>query len=327
MIRKVVKVVVVYFIIQSSVVAGSFKPYAGEFAYLGTGPRATALGGAFTALSNDVTSSYWNPAGLIEAKGLQAIFMHSKQFISSIQNNYLAISTPFEDNSALGFSIYYLTVINIPNSLNAKNEITNQVVYSDVSFFNTGDYVFTGSYAKKYDENINWGVNVKLIYRDYELETATGFGFDAGLKYITGNLKFGAIIRDLTGTVIAWSNNTTEYILPSVKLGAAYTYYLNEYNLMFTPTMDLNILNENRDYSAQFNLSSVSGDLMAGLEVSYDEIISLRMGIDDIGRFTTGIGISIPRVNIDYSFTSYENELGNIHRISIHTFFNDVFKE
>lgn len=326
MVKRITILLVLGILSQNILIAGSFKKYAGEFAYLGAGPRGTAMGGAFTALSNDVTSTYWNPAGLMEAKGLQALFMHSKQFISSIQNNYLAVSSPYDENSAIGFSVYYLTVIDIPNSINAKDgELENKVNYSKVNFFNTGDYIFTASYSRIFNEQLNWGINVKLIYRDYELESATGLGFDLGIKYKLDNLKLGAVVRDVTGTLMTWSTNTTEFITPSLRLGAAYTYLLTDFNLEIIPALDINILNENRDYSAQYNISSLSSDILTGLEITYDNIISLRAGMDDLQRFTTGIGFSLPRVNIDYSFTAYENELGDIHRISLHTFFGDVF--
>jgi len=38
--------------------------YAGEFMALGVGGRALGMGGAFVAVANDVTSGYYNPAGL-----------------------------------------------------------------------------------------------------------------------------------------------------------------------------------------------------------------------------------------------------------------------
>lgn len=324
---RLLKILVIVLIVQSQVFAGVFKKYAGEFAYLGAGSRGTALGRAFTALSDDATSTYWNPAGLMEAKGLQALFMHSKQFISSIQNNYLTLSTPYNENSAIGFSIYYLTITDIPDSRNAYDKVENRVNYSDVTFFNTGDYIFTASYAKKYSDNINWGLNIKLIYRDYEIENAAGLGFDFGIKYIEDNLKLGLIARDVTGTLMTWSTNTTELIAPSLKMGATYTIPVDYLNLVINPALDINILDENREYASQLSLGSLSSDLLAGLEITYDNIISLRVGMDDIQRFTTGVGISIPRVNIDYSFTAYESELGNIHRISLHTFFGDIFNE
>jgi hypothetical protein len=91
-----------------------------------------------------------------------------------------------------------------------------------VSLFNTGDYIFTASYAQKYNDNINWGINIKLIYRDFEYESATGIGFDAAVKYTVDNLKMGLVLRDVTSTMIAWSTNEKEFVVPSARFGAAY---------------------------------------------------------------------------------------------------------
>ena len=43
--------------------------YAGEFMYVGAGARSLALGGAYSALAGDVTTAYWNPAGLYALEG------------------------------------------------------------------------------------------------------------------------------------------------------------------------------------------------------------------------------------------------------------------
>lgn len=41
---------------------------------MGTGARAIGLGGAFTALADDVSASYWNPAGLATLKASEISF-------------------------------------------------------------------------------------------------------------------------------------------------------------------------------------------------------------------------------------------------------------
>jgi hypothetical protein len=325
--KKIILTVLAWiFILNTTVSAASFKKYAGEFAYLGAGPRGNAMGGAFTAVSNDVTSIYWNPAGLMEANGFQAHFMHSKQFISTIQNNFIAFSLPYSQNSAAGLSLYYLTVNDIKDSRNAYNIIEDKVDPSKVTLFNTGDYILTASYAQKFNEQLNWGVNLKLIYRDFEIESASGIGFDAALKYSYGDLKLGAVIRDATGTLMTWTTNTTQFITPSLRLGAAYWFEFDDYNLEIIPAVDLNILGENREYASQINAGPYSADFLTGMEINYDAIISLRFGIDDLQRFNSGAGIQLPHVNVDYAFTAYANELGDIHRISLHINFGDLIK-
>lgn len=323
LINKIFIIILVPFFLQS-IYASSFKKYAGEFMYVGGSTRGTAMGGAFTALANDVSSVYWNPAGLIEADGLQVQFMHSRIFLNSIENNAVMASNPFTENSTIGFSLSYLTVNDIKNSTDAYNELLGRVDPSKVSLFNTGDYIFTASYAQVFNEHINWGLNVKFIYRDYELENATGIGFDAGFKYINENLKLGLVLRDFTTTMIAWSTNEKEFVVPSARLGAAYTIQIPAINLTLTPSTDVNILAENRDYSAQVNAGLFSADFMAGMEAIYYDLVAIRIGMDDLQRINTGIGISLPRVNIDYAFTFYESELGNIQRISFHLLLGDL---
>ena len=92
--------IVVYGLLLISVMkADGLKKYAGEFLYSGVGSRSMGLGGAYVAVANDVTAGFWNPAGLIDAPGFQAQFMHAQQFMSSIQYDYLAASNHFENGS------------------------------------------------------------------------------------------------------------------------------------------------------------------------------------------------------------------------------------
>ena len=39
--------------------------YAGEFLKAPVGPRAIGMGAAFTAVADDATAPYWNPAGMV----------------------------------------------------------------------------------------------------------------------------------------------------------------------------------------------------------------------------------------------------------------------
>lgn len=69
--------------------------YAGEFLYIGAGARALAMGSAFAAVSDDISAAYWNPAGLVSARGRMAAFMHSERFGGLISYDYLAYSQEY----------------------------------------------------------------------------------------------------------------------------------------------------------------------------------------------------------------------------------------
>ncbi len=306
--------------------AGGFKKYAGEFLAIGAGSRISAMGGAGLAMTNDVTSAYWNPAGLTEARGLQIQFTHSKQFISSVQHDYLGISHPLNEKTTLAVSLLYFTVNGIKDSRQAFNEADNKVDYDKITTFNTGDYVLYFSIAQKRSEKLSIGFNVKTIFRDFASQSAFGLGFDAGLKYrLTRQLNLGVMLRDLTSTMIVWSTNEKEFITPSLRFGASYLLSWESLGLDIVPAMDVQMLFEGRDYAAQLNLGPLSFDTFWGMEVRYKNVISLRGGLDDLQRFNTGIGLKIPKMAFDYSFTAYASELGNIHRISVHLFLDALF--
>lgn len=324
--RFVINVFTLVLICTISANADGFKKYAGEFMNLGAGGRLGGMAGAGTAFANDVTAGYWNPAGLTDADGFQAEFMHSKQFISSIQNNFFAISNQNADSSVLAFSVQYLTVNGIKDSRDAYDYADDKVDYSLIKYFNTADYSFLLSYAKSYDDKLSYGMNVKLIYRDYHSEMAYGIGFDAGLKYrFNRNLRFGVMFRDITSTMIAWSSGEKEFVVPSLRLGTAYLYELSFWDLSVQPSCDFNILFENRRSDSQFNLGSMSLDSFWGFEAGYKDIFSLRAGMDDLQRFSTGVGLKIPKLTFHYAFTPDNNELGNIQRISVHLQLDSVF--
>ena len=76
-------------------VEASADKYAGEFLYVGAGARALAMGSAFAAVSDDISAAYWNPAGLVNARGRMASFMHSERFGGLISYDYLAYSQEY----------------------------------------------------------------------------------------------------------------------------------------------------------------------------------------------------------------------------------------
>ncbi len=305
---------------------GGFKKYAGEFLAIGGGSRLSAMGGAGVAMVDDASAGYWNPAGLVRASGFQIQFTHGKQFISSIQHDFIGVSHPLNEKTTVGISLIYFTVNGIKDSRQAFNEADNKVDYSKIKTFNTGDYSLLVSVAQKRSDRLAIGLNVKMIYRDYNVASALGIGFDAGLQYaLTRRLKLGALVRDVTSTMMAWSTNEKEFIAPSIRLGASYLLDWQAMNLSVQPSVDLQILMENRDYAAQFNLGPLSVDSFWGVEVNYKRLISMRAGLDDLQRFNTGVGLNIPKISFDYAFTNYASELGNVHRISVHLFLDRLF--
>src|SRR5437867_3630394 len=87
----------------------SATKYAAEFLKIPVGPRAIGLGGAFTAIADDATASYWNPAGMVYLPYREVTFQHQERFGSLLNHDYMSVVWPLgtkgSHHSALGLSV------------------------------------------------------------------------------------------------------------------------------------------------------------------------------------------------------------------------------
>lgn len=304
----------------------SIGKYTGEFLAIGVGGRALGMGSAFVSIANDVTAGYWNPAGLINLDYPQGTFMHDERFAGLVNYNYGAIALPYKEKMTLGLSVIRLGVDGIPDTRNAfidkngnlKLDDPSEIDYSKISEFNYADWAFLFSFSNKINEKLSYGVNLKLIRRDIAEFGAWGIGFDVGTIYkLTEKLAIGANFQDITTTIVAWDNGTTQLISPTLKIGANYRF--NLFNGILTPAFDTDVRFENRRFASMANLGPISFDFHTGLEYTYKNLVSLRIGYNEVKQITIGAGIALPKLDIDYSFVKFDkqDQLGNTHRISL----------
>src|SRR6187399_964393 len=79
--------------------------YSNEFLSIGVGARGLGMSGAIVASVNDVTSGYWNPAGLTLGKGdLQIGLMHAEYFAGIAKYDYGAFAAPIDATRTIGVS-------------------------------------------------------------------------------------------------------------------------------------------------------------------------------------------------------------------------------
>ena len=304
--------------------------YAGEFLAIGIGGRPLGMGGAYTAVANDITSAYYNPAGLARINYPQIALMHDERYGNLVNYNYGAIGIPYSDNWSFGISAMRLAVDDIADTRTALIDYNgdgrldhpnDRIDYSKIDYFSNQDWAFYLTGAKQVSDNLFLGANIKIISRSIAEFSAWGVGFDAGAIYLPyENLIVRANIQDITTTLVAWSTGRQELITPTLKLGTAYKYDAI-WGFWLTPAVDFDVRFENRRFSAQFNLGPVSFDPHVGLELAYKNLFAIRGGYNDVKQFTLGAGIRLPKLNIDYSFARFnmteEDRLPDTHRISV----------
>lgn len=301
--------------------------YGGEFLTLGAGGRGLGMGSAQSALANDVTAGYWNPAGLTQIQYPQIMLMHSEQFKGVVNYNYGSFAMPIGTNRSLGIGLIRLGVDDIPVTKLTNPQLKLGETYLDengVLRVNTpykagsisdAEYALFLSYALKKSAKWSWGANVKIIHKNIGDNSAWGLGFDLATMFQpVGDLQVGLNLQDLTTTVLAWNTGTREIIIPTLKAGLAYPIYFSGLSGWMAPALDFDIRFEGRDYASQFATGPVSVDSHLGWEYQFREIIALRLG-SDAGHFTAGAGLVLQKFQFDYAFLSHD-DLGNSHRVS-----------
>ena len=316
--------------------------YSNEFLGIGVGARAHGMSSAVTATTNDVFSTYWNPAGLANIESpFQIGAMHAEWFAGVAKYDYLGFAKPFgkEGKRAIGISIIRFGIDKIPYTLNLIGA-DGSINYANVSEFSAADYAIQGSYAQKINKNFAIGGNIKVIRRVIgTFAGAWGVGADLGVQYKVGHWRLAAVGRDITTTYNAWTATLTdsekqtfakegntipktsvEITKPTLFLAAAYVTPLSK-NINFTIEADAGIATDGQRNvlitSKAFNI-----DPRLGFEVEYQQNIWLRGGIGNFQRLKNeidaskkelnfqpniGVGLRLGRLKVDYALSNVGN--------------------
>ncbi|MDZ4823954.1 MAG: hypothetical protein SH856_10890 [Flavobacteriales bacterium] len=292
--------------------------YVNEFLQIGVGARALGMSLAQVATVNDVTSGYWNPAGLLGIRSdLQIAAMHSEYFAGIAKYDYAAIGKSLDSVSAASISFIRFGVDDIPNTTDLIDAGGN-IDYDRITTFSAADYAFVLSYARnafsKNNSNqvdlvnerptgtgLRWGANAKIIYRQVgDFANAWGFGLDAGIQYDWRNWKLGVMGRDITSTFNAWSysldqntidvftqtgneipQNSLEIALPRVIIGGARNFQWKKVSLLAELNADLTTDGQR---NVLVSAKPVSIDPHIGFDLGYNNVIFLRMGAGNVQR-------------------------------------------
>jgi hypothetical protein len=310
--------------------------YSNEFLSIGVGANALGLSNSVVAGVDDVSSGYWNPAGLTEIDDFMQIgAMHSEYFAGIAKYDYLGIAKPIDEMSTAGFTFIRFGVDDIPNTTQLIDKDGN-INYDNITTFSAGDYAFLFSYARKLPiEGLSVGGSFKVVYRHVgDFARSWGFGIDGGVKYKLGEKwKFGLLARDVTTTFNAWSfnlddqmietfqatgneipENGLEITLPKFILGAQFkTNIVKDFYVKSEIDM---ALNTDGRRNVLIRTNPISIDPTMGVEFGYGKWVALRFGAGnmqwiknaDLSESLTfqpniGIGVGFKGINIDYAFT------------------------
>lgn len=271
---------------------GESAGQAGAFLRVGLGPRAKGLGDTYTAIADNATAPYYNPAGLgfIAAREVSvsyAAMSFDRQF------NYVGFATPLRNQA--GFALGVIQSGFDDYEARADNGTPTGETITDNQWA-----VFMG-FAIHFSPKFTIGISPKFLYsRVYDVSSSS-FGVDIGAMYRPlEHLTLGVAMKEL-GQSFKYTRNagglgdeTTEDRLPrTTRIGASYRQPLSGSVTYILGAVDVEMV---ADQPAKWHV---------GVEADFRNLFQLRIGSDNADPTA---GLSIPfsirerKFRFDYSY-------------------------
>ena len=276
-----------------------------DFLNLSVGARAAAMAGAYSAVSEEASAVYWNPAGLVQIPKLSAVFMRA-QYLEDVSYQYAAYAHRLSYDSVIGASVMLTDVGSIP-----ETDISGNTLGS----FTPRDQVFTLAYSKAIlefsDKDMDVSIGVAAKYIKSQISgSARSYAGDIGIMtYNFSDIPYRlAVTASNMGGGMRYDTESNPLPL-TFKLGGAINPFKN---MLFTT--DVVLPKQNKP------------NLLVGAELATtpNELtrFCVRAGMnaqqmrDGIGGFSMGIGATLHFFTFDYAFVPM-GELGTTHRIAL----------
>ncbi len=294
---------------------------AAQFLKLGVGARAIALGGAYVAESSDLSSLYWNPAGLARLLGT-GVQLNKTRYLAEVDYNMAAFGTEVRGLGSIGLAILLLDSGNMAVRTESEPEGTGEQ-------FKVQSFAIQTTFARNLTDRFSVGGSLKYIQERIWHSTASAFAFDVGTLFTTpfNGLRLGASMSNLgpkmrmdgrdilfsedpnpttTGTaeIVNAQYRMDAHALPLVfRVGLAWDAYDTGTHRLLLAT-DAAHPNDNVEY------------INAGVEYGFRELISFRVGYRNLFEpdgeqgLTAGASLQLRvdrslRAGFDYAFADF----------------------
>lgn len=160
-----------------------------QFLKLGVDARAIGMGEAYTAVTDDISSAFWNPAGLAPAYSNEAFFSHTN-WPANIMHEYAAASY------TTGVSTWaaYASVLHMD-----QMDVTDEETWGPTGEkFTNSDMAIGLAYAQQFTSKFSAGVSAKYLRENLYEYDINSYAFDLGSMYNTGwnNIKIGMALKN-----------------------------------------------------------------------------------------------------------------------------------
>ncbi len=313
-----------------SIVWGQYQSNFLHESFFGRLPsaRAEAMGRAYTSIDGDLTSVFFNPAGIASIKGIELDGSYASPYyvLNNASYSFLSLGCRFDD---------LLTVALSRNVFHFGQEVRyTDAVGNSLGIYTPQNTNYTLSLASQPVKNLLIGLNANYFKWTPPMTEATALYLDLGAikriaikrnKEEAHDVSIGASITNLNfaKTKMVLSGKTSEEHLPVItRYGANYQLTMHKHVLIDTLNTFTFMLQG--EYKKLLNSPYLSG-IHLGAEITFLEFLSARLGYyeekqydynkptvnrNQISAITYGFGLQLPihkltelplQVHMDYT--------------------------
>ncbi|MFH1070281.1 MAG: PorV/PorQ family protein [Candidatus Glassbacteria bacterium] len=191
---------------------------AAEFLLIPIGARAIGMGSAYSSVADDISSIWWNPAGLgfLQQRELMVTVV---DYTMDLTYSYGAFAAPVGNgNIVVGGFAGYLDIPDMEITTVSSPDGTGDV-------FAAYDFQMGGSVAYNLSDRFVAGINLKYVHQDvYNNVGGSAFAMDAGAIYHTEladrEIKFAFAIQNLGTNITMRGPNLLKEVGPETRGGS-----------------------------------------------------------------------------------------------------------
>lgn len=278
-----------------------------------TGARASAMGGAFTAMVGGTESMFWNPAGIAHSEG-HTFLVNQTQWIADI--SVFSSALTFDAGK---FGIIGASITNVDwGTLNGTRRADTDAGYEETGTFSPINFVLGLSYGKKVSNQFSFGGQIKYVHENLGSNSEGSFdepseytaemniiALDVGTLYYTGfkDLRFGMTLQNFS--------SEAKYLAEYFPLPLTFRFGL---------AMDImTMINDDSDHKLTLAVDALhprdySERLHFGGEYQYKNLLFLRTGYktnydEESISFGGGLNVAFSNIllSINYSYIAFDH--------------------
>jgi hypothetical protein len=317
---------IVFFVLSYAGLFAQSKVGTAGFQFLEIAPsaRGAAMGSAFSAISNDASALYYNPAGIAYIRNYELI-TNGIQYPAGIRLAYAGFVVPISPligNVGVSFTSLFL---------DEAMKVTEPMLGGQYGNW-TGEYFlcyqYAGqlTYAKALTDKFSAGLSLRFIRStldDRDNTSSQAIGADIGTLYDTQfrSIKLAIVITNF-GPDAAYKSYDADdpavenYDHESFPLPMAFRIGISAVPLDAKPhkvILDIEGEHPNHNYERAY----------VGMEYGFNEMLFLRGGYKighDVETWSAGGGVYIPaaiaKLKLDFAYTDY-SYLKDVKRVSV----------